>query len=107
MILLLCLAIGDADVAFRAVETQAATAKGKQEKSLEAIEKALKNSPLRCAPCPAAALCETPLPLQPQPAAVVSKPAAPWLWITLAAFIGTAVGVSVTAGVMSVHKEPR
>ncbi len=103
MILLLLLVMGDADDALRAVETQAATAKGKQEKSLEAIEKALKNAPARCAPCPAAALCEPSL-QQPQPSAIAPKPAPPWIWIAMAAFLGTVTGVAVTAGVMSANR---
>ncbi len=40
------------DAALRVLETEHASAKGKQEKSLEAIEQAIKHHPAKCTRCP-------------------------------------------------------
>ncbi len=104
----LCLAIAGAAPVYavdslRNLETHAASAQRHQEASLKAIEKALKNPPGKCQPCPACAggsAAETSPGLAAPssvPVAAAQKEVIPvWVWFVVA---GAAVGAAVVTGV--------
>ncbi len=94
-----------ADEAMRSVETSSATAKGKQEKSLEIIEKAILAQPPRCAQCP---VCLKPSggltggqPAQPANADPMAAKMPTWAWIIVSSLVGAATGALITGTVFS------
>lgn len=100
-----------ADDAMRKLELDAVAAKGKQEKTIDAIEAAAKvRACQRCRPCPVetmiAVSCEQPSSLAaptlltPEPSSLPARPRVPlWAWILGASVLGTATGAVVVAAI--------
>ncbi len=110
IVMLLC--AGGTDEALREVETKQAEARGRREKSIEAIEKAIRTAPGACprcpefehpgtAPTPAIAM---PSAAPPLPAVTIEKTVIPWwVWAIVAGTgaAGIAVGIGIGAGIAS------
>jgi hypothetical protein len=111
--LLFAAATPNADDALRRVEIQTAATREKQERALEAVEKAVRvaPAPVRCPRCPACdtAWVEMPSPIvasapvsQPSTMTAPPRPTVPlWVWIVGTAILATATGAAITGAAMS------